>query len=121
MDYEAQLRLKQKIVRDAFQHIGHISGYEEKPIIPSANTYFYRNKLEYSFSNNKWLTNEQINSGEIIENKNAAGFHIPGLFDKILDIRHCHLQAGTTNEIRLSLVVNEIHVRPKDKSTLYSS
>lgn len=98
--YEAQLRLKQKIVSDAFLHIGHISGFQENTIISSASVLEYRNKLEYSFSDNKWLTAEQIKSCLVIENKNAAGFHIPGLFDKILDINTCHLQSEPSNAIR---------------------
>ncbi len=85
---------------DAFTRIGKLDFTEITPILANANEYFYRNKLEFSFSNKKWLTNEQIASGEEVENKNALGFHIPGMFDKILNIDTCYLQAEPSNSIR---------------------
>src|SRR5690606_32536247 len=63
----------------------------------------YRNKMEFSFSDSRWLTLEEINSGVEIEDRNALGFHIPGMWDKILDIKECHLQEGDSNEIRNSI------------------
>ena len=70
-------------------------------ILGSAETERYRNKLEFTFSNKCWLTFEQMNSGEIFEDRNALGFHIPGAFDKVLDIKECHLQVGISDSIRL--------------------
>ena len=66
----------------------------------SENEYYYRNKMEFSFSDSKWLTRDQIESDEIIENKNAIGLHIPGMWDKVLDISECHLQRDPSNAIR---------------------
>ena len=100
LSYKSQLEFKQKYVYDAFTRIGKLTFPEITPILGNADEYYYRNKLEFSFSNKKWLTNEQISSKEEIENKNALGFHIPGLFDKILDINDCYLQPEPSNSIR---------------------
>ncbi|MCA0431285.1 MAG: 23S rRNA (uracil(1939)-C(5))-methyltransferase RlmD [Bacteroidetes bacterium] len=100
LNYAKQLYFKQKYVFDAFTRIGKLEFSEIKPIIGNKEAYYYRNKLEFSFSNKKWLTNEEIKNAEQIENKNALGFHIPGLFDKVLDIEHCYLQKGLSNDIR---------------------
>jgi 23S rRNA (uracil1939-C5)-methyltransferase len=101
--YGKQLEFKQKYVYDAFTRIGKLQFAEILPILGNANEYFYRNKLEFSFSNKKWLTAEQITNEEVIENKNALGFHIPGLFDKVLDINNCYLQPEPSNSIRLAI------------------
>lgn len=103
LSYETQLKFKQKYVLDAFTRIGKFEFPELSPILGNATEYFYRNKLEFSFSNKKWLTVEQIANNEVIENKNALGFHIPGLFDKVLDIEKCWLQPGLSNDIRNSV------------------
>lgn len=103
MSYEWQLFYKQKQVTDALTRLAKIDLPEIQKIIPSAKTYNYRNKLEYTFSNKKWLTIEEIDSQQNIEDKNALGFHIPGLFDKILDIEKCHLQEEPSNSIRLTV------------------
>jgi 23S rRNA (uracil1939-C5)-methyltransferase len=100
MAYEHQLAYKQKEVINNLQRIGHIELPEVTPILGCENTYFYRNKMEFSFSSNRWLTLEEINSKEEIENKNACGFHIAGMWDKILDIEKCHLQEDPSNDIR---------------------
>lgn len=100
LSYEAQLQFKQKFVNDALIRIGKLTLPEITPIFGNKETYLYRNKLEFSFSNKKWLTEEQIKSDEAIENRNALGFHIPGRFDKVLDVDYCHLQAEPSNEIR---------------------
>ncbi len=102
LPYEKQLELKQKQVVDQLTHIGKVPLPVISPIFPSEATDYYRNKLEYTFSNYKWLTNEQIASGEDF-NRNALGFHIPKRFDKILDIDHCYLQADPSNKIRLAV------------------
>lgn len=107
MSYEWQLFYKQKQVSDALTRLAKIELPEFQKILPSQKVYFYRNKLEYTFSNKKWLTIEQINdkdlsfgdeTGEI--SRNALGFHIPGMFDKILDIDTCYLQEEPSNAIR---------------------
>ena len=100
MGYEHQLYYKQKEVENNLMRIGKIELPEITPILGSANQYFYRNKMEFSFSDNKWLTLDQIQSDVIIENRNALGFHIPGMWDKILDLEKCHLQADPSNAIR---------------------
>ncbi len=100
LNYKTQLEFKQKYVYDAFTRIGKFPFPELMPILQNKEEYFYRNKLEFSFSNKKWLTNLELTSGEIIANKNALGFHIPGMFDKILDIKNCYLQEEPSNSIR---------------------
>ncbi|MDR2954912.1 MAG: 23S rRNA (uracil(1939)-C(5))-methyltransferase RlmD [Prevotella sp.] len=100
LPYSEQLKYKQKQVVDNLTRIGKIELPEVNPILGSAKTEFYRNKLEFTFSNKKWLTLEQIHSGEKIENMNALGFHIPGMFDKVLNINKCWLQDDISNQIR---------------------
>ena len=103
LPYEAQLRYKQKQVVDNLTRIGKIPLGEVLPILGSARTQFYRNKLEFTFSNKKWLTEEQVQSGETFDEMNGLGFHIPGMFDKVLDIHKCWLQDDISNRIRLSI------------------
>jgi len=100
LNYKTQLEFKQKYVFDAFTRIGKFEFPELIPILGNEKPYYYRNKLEFSFSNKKWLTKEQMDSEEVIENKNALGFHIPGMFDKILNIQNCYLQEEPSNSIR---------------------
>lgn len=100
MSYEAQLKFKQKFVSDALIRIGKLDIPEITPIFGNKEDYFYRNKLEFSFSNKMWLTDEQIKSGEEISNRDAVGFHIPGRFDKVLDVEKCYLQPDPSNAIR---------------------
>lgn len=100
LPYAEQLKYKQKQVTDSLVRIGKIELPEIQPILGSAKTEFYRNKLEFTFSNKKWLTLEQINSDESFDNMNALGFHIPGMFDKVLDINKCWLQDDISNQIR---------------------
>lgn len=100
LPYAEQLKYKQKQVEDNLVRIGKIDLPEIQPILGSAKTEFYRNKLEFTFSNKKWLTLEQINSDETFDNMNALGFHIPGMFDKVLDINKCWLQDDVSNQIR---------------------
>ncbi|MDP2385943.1 MAG: 23S rRNA (uracil(1939)-C(5))-methyltransferase RlmD [Bacteroidota bacterium] len=101
LDYTAQLGFKQKHVIDSLTRIGKVEFPQPAPIIGSKKQYEYRNKLEFTFSSKKWLTVEEIQSGENFEgDRNALGFHIPGLFDKIIDIEKCHLQADPSNQIR---------------------
>ena len=100
LNYETQLFFKQKTVSDALTRIGKLDISTLKPIFANAQNYFYRNKLEFSFSDKKWLTTEEIKSNEAIDNRNALGFHIPKMFDKILDIKNCYLQSEPSNSIR---------------------
>ncbi len=98
--YQHQLYYKQKEVINNLQRIGHIELPEVTPILGSEKQYFYRNKMEFSFSDSRWLTQEEIQSNKTLDNKNALGFHIPGMWDKILDIEKCHLQQDPSNAIR---------------------
>lgn len=102
LPYEEQLKYKQQQVFDNLTRIGKIDIPEMMPILGSDKTQFYRNKLEFTFSNKKWLTQEQIESGISFDdiNMNAVGFHIPGCFDKVLDIHKCWLQNDISNRIR---------------------
>ncbi len=106
MSYEWQLFYKQKQVSDALTRLAKIELPEIQKIIPSQKTYHYRNKLEYTFSNKKWLTQETLDDKTISFDdisRNALGFHIPGMFDKVLDINTCHLQEEPSNSIRLEI------------------
>lgn len=100
MAYEHQLYYKQKEVTNNLTRIGHIQLPEVTPILGSAHQYFYRNKMEFSFSDSRWLTQEEVQSGADLGDRNALGFHIPGMWDKILDIKKCHLQEDPSNAIR---------------------
>lgn len=100
--YDTQLYFKQKQVKDNLERIGKVPLPEFDPILGSEKTRYYRNKLEYTFSNTSWLTKEQIQSGQEFD-RDALGFHIPGRFDKILDIKHCYLQPDPSNAIRLEV------------------
>lgn len=103
MKYETQLFYKQKEVVDNLQRIGKVDASHCDPIIGSDEIYFYRNKLEFSFSNQRWLTENELNENTDIQNKNALGFHIPGRWSKILDIKKCWLQEDPSNDIRLEV------------------
>ncbi|MBT8302286.1 MAG: 23S rRNA (uracil(1939)-C(5))-methyltransferase RlmD, partial [Maribacter sp.] len=103
MGYGHQLFYKQKEVENNLRRIGHLELPELNPIMGSKAQYFYRNKMEFSFSDSRWLTLEEIQSNVEIKEKNALGFHIPGMWDKILDIKKCHLQADPSNAIRLAV------------------
>lgn len=103
MQYPEQLAFKQKQVLDAFQRIGHLQFPDMMPILPSDEIYYYRNKLEYTFSSLRWLSPEEINDQNTELDRDALGFHIPGLFDKVLDIQSCYLQPEPTNAIRNGL------------------
>ncbi|HEY9117084.1 MAG TPA: 23S rRNA (uracil(1939)-C(5))-methyltransferase RlmD [Roseivirga sp.] len=99
--YDIQLRYKHQQVVDNLQRIAKVELPEISPILGSAKTQFYRNKLEYTFSNWKWLTQEEINSGEELDRR-GLGFHVPGRFDKVLEIQNCYHQPDPSNEIRLA-------------------
>jgi len=103
MKYEEQLFYKEKEVVNNLKRIGHLELPEITPILGSKKHYFYRNKMEFSFSSNRWLTLEEIKSDREIDNRNALGFHIAGMWDKILDVNKCHLQEDPSNTIRNSI------------------
>lgn len=100
MRYDKQLFYKNQEVFNHLKRIGKIPLPEFEPILGSEDTFFYRNKMEFGFSNARWMTEKEIQNQEVVEQKNALGFHIPKMWDKILDITHCHLQADPSNEIR---------------------
>ena len=100
MKYDQQLYYKQNEVKNHLQRIGKIEIPEFEPILGSKEQFFYRNKMEFGFSNARWMTEQELDSEEVIENKNALGFHIPKMWDKILDIEKCHLQQDPSNAIR---------------------
>lgn len=100
MNYTQQLFYKNQEVQNNLKRIGKIDLPEFEPILGSEKQLFYRNKMEFSFSNARWLTPEEISSGEEIGKENALGFHIPRMWDKILDIKKCHLQQDPSNAIR---------------------
>ncbi len=99
LTYESQLQFKQKSVSDALERLAKVDVSGMETILGSKASRYYRNKLEYTFSDKRWLTDEDMRNGEPME-MNALGYHIPGRFDKILDIEHCHLQADPSNDIR---------------------
>lgn len=100
MPYAEQIKYKQKQVEDNLRRIGKIELPEISPILGSAKTEFYRNKLEFTFSNKRWLTAEEVKQDVKYDQMNAVGFHIPGAFDKVLAIEKCWLQDDISNRIR---------------------
>ena len=102
INYDLQKTYKRQQVLDQFQRIAKVPIPEVAPILGSEKTQYYRNKLDFTFSNSRWLTREEINSGQEFE-RNALGFHIPKMFDKIIDIEHCYLQGGISNAVRNDL------------------
>ncbi|MBT5699063.1 MAG: 23S rRNA (uracil(1939)-C(5))-methyltransferase RlmD [Flavobacteriales bacterium] len=103
MNYTSQLEFKQNEVLNNLKRIGGIELAEHEEIIGSKNEYFYRNKMEFTFSNKRWLTLEEIQSDAEIADKDALGFHVPGMFDKVIDLNNCYLQKEPSNSIRLSV------------------
>lgn len=99
--YSAQLRFKQDEVENNLKRIGGFHDLKVSPILGSAQEYYYRNKLEFTFSNSRWLTLDEIRDSEATYERDALGFHIPGQWSKVLDIKECHLQAEPSNSIRL--------------------
>lgn len=100
LPYDLQLRFKEKQVKDNLERIGRLQLPSVNPIIGSYRIFGYRNKLEFTFSDKRWLTREEMNSGVEHGNDDALGFHIPGHFDKVIDILECHLQPEPSGSIR---------------------
>ena len=100
LKYDVQLKYKTEQVRDSFERLAGIEDFEMEPIIPSEKIFFYRNKMEFSFADKRWLTKEEIGQSEEIQNRNfALGLHIPRIFDKVLDLNECFLQSEESNKI----------------------
>lgn len=116
IDYARQLEIKQNIVKNAFERIGGFENVIIPPVTGSDDIYFYRNKLEFSFGNDRWLTVEDMQK-ENIDKSFAVGYHIPGFYEKILDIRACYLQSELTSRI---LNLTRDFFKPKD-TTIYST
>jgi 23S rRNA (uracil1939-C5)-methyltransferase len=102
INYDLQKTYKRQQVLDQFQRIAKVAIPEVMPTLGSAKTTYYRNKLDFTFSNKKWLTLDQVRSDEEFD-RNALGFHIPKMFDKIVDVDHCYLQGNISNEVRNEL------------------
>lgn len=99
LDYAKQLEYKEQQVKDAMQRIGKVEVADFQPIMGSDPIYNYRNKLDFSFSHKRWLTKEEVDSDEVIDD-GALGFHVPGRWDKVLEVTECHLQPDPSNAIR---------------------
>jgi 23S rRNA (uracil1939-C5)-methyltransferase len=102
IDYKSQLTFKEKTVSDALTRIGKLEHIEINPIIGADEIYEYRNKLEFGFTDRRWLTEAEIGSGDEF-NRNGVGFHVPESFSGVIDIHKCHLQGGLSNQIRNSI------------------
>lgn len=100
LDYKVQIEQKEKQVRDAIRRIAKVEAKEFIPILGNEEQSYYRNKLEFSFSNKRWITEEEIAEDKVIVQSKALGFHRPGVFDKIVDIETCHLQNDVSNRLR---------------------
>src|ERR1700739_1838831 len=100
-DYAAQIEYKQKQDEEDFRRIGGVTVEKTLPILGSEHIYHYRNKLEFAFSNKRWLPYEEMNESNF--NQPGLGFHVPRLFDKVIDIKECHLQPDPSNAIRMAV------------------
>ena len=103
LPYRMQLECKQQQVLDQLMRIGKLTNLSIEPILPAKETLYYRNKLEFTFSSKRWLTDDEIAGETNIAQCCGLGFHIPGMFDKVLDIEMCHLQPNPSNDIRLAV------------------
>lgn len=99
LSYEAQLNEKRNLVLNTFKHIGGFAEADVRPTIGCENPYWYRNKMEYTFSNFRWLTNEEMQTTEELKREVALGLHIPQRYDKVLNIEECWLQSELSNAI----------------------
>ena len=103
LPYEKQLEYKQRQVHDNLKRIGKVALPEMLPIAGAVQTKYYRNKIEYTFGNKRFLKKEELNDPNISSEANVAGFHAKGMFDKIVDIKTCYLQGEPTNAVRLAV------------------
>lgn len=100
LSYEKQLFYKAKEVYENIRRLGGVQAKEVLPILPSPQQYAYRNKLEFTFSNRRWLTQQEVESGESFAERDSLGFHVAGRFDRVLDVEECHLMPPFVNDIR---------------------
>ncbi len=100
LPYEDQLHYKEKEVRDNLERLGKVDASSMEHILPAPSTTYYRNKLEFSCANKRWLSDAEIASGQEVQQRDGIGLHIPGRFDRIVDIQHCHLQPEPSNKAR---------------------
>lgn len=103
INYAEQLKFKRQIVEDAFTRIGKLDFPPIPEVAGCSEPYYYRNKLEFAFTDRRWLTNEEIQNNTQFEHRNGLGFHVPENFMGVLDVEHCYLQGGISNDIRLAL------------------
>lgn len=103
LKYKEQLAIKEETVRNNLIRIGHLELPKITPILGAPESYHYRNKMEFSFSNQRWLTNEEIAGQDALAHRNGLGLHIPGRWDRVLDLQECLLQGAPSNDIRLSI------------------
>jgi 23S rRNA (uracil1939-C5)-methyltransferase len=103
LPYAEQLKYKQKAVWSTLEKLSWGEPFEFRPILPAPATQFYRNKLEYTFSHHRWLSQAEVDAGESVTRRNALGFHVRGRFDRVLDLEECYLQPEPSNAIRQSL------------------
>lgn len=103
IDYNKQLSFKKQIVDDAFTKIGKLEVNNLPDVVGCTDNYYYRNKLEFAFTDRFWLTNEEVKSGITYDDRNGLGFHVPGNFRGVIDVKHCYLQADPSNQIRLAV------------------
>jgi 23S rRNA (uracil1939-C5)-methyltransferase len=102
LPYESQLQYKHKLVKENLIRIGKVEMPEIRPIMGASPNTYYRNKLEFTFTDKRWLTKEELAQADVYDRR-GVGFHIPGFFDKVVDVEHCYLQAEPSNRIRLGL------------------
>ncbi|MHA6696420.1 23S rRNA (uracil(1939)-C(5))-methyltransferase RlmD [Chryseobacterium sp. A301] len=103
LSYEKQLEYKESEVLNNLRRIGGVDNFDALPILGCNEPYYYRNKMEFSFSNSRWLTQEEIDSSGNLGSRDALGFHIPGMWSKILNLSECHLQEDPSNAIRIAV------------------
>jgi len=99
LDYEFQVKYKQEQVKDIFERLGGFSEFENLPIVKSEEIYHYRNKMDFSFTPQRWLTSDEINAETEIDKNFALGFHVPKVFSKVINIEECYLQSDRGTEI----------------------
>lgn len=100
LDYEKQLQYKEKIVSDNFRRLGKLDFDEIMPILRSSEQTEYRNKLEFTFTDNRWIDRDEVSDDEKVEDRRGVGFYVPSSFLKVVDIKKCYLQGGKSNEVR---------------------
>jgi 23S rRNA (uracil1939-C5)-methyltransferase len=123
MNYESQAKYKQEQTEEIFRRMGGFDNFETLPVIHSDKIYFYRNKMEFSFAEKRWLTEEEIKTNEVIDRNFALGLHIPNIFDKVLDIKACYLQSELSTRIlnftRSFFKSREISIYSSEKNSGY--